>query len=307
VTVGDPFDELVPASWSDWVSGDWLRRRMPSGPSMPLFNESFGAMTRLFSGALAPAVAVSPVLSPPVMVERLLDVLRVRLIGRLISVVTARAEISLVLSDLRIGPSPLELALGHLGDVSASARDVAWGGRSIDTISLVFRNVHVRPGPEPTLIVAPVEVSATVGQASLDGWLRGTRQTVITLGNDTITVARRGQERWGCIEVEPHVGGSELRFVPTAISIRSRRFGVPRRTPVAFTVGLPPLPRGLVVTGAAVRDRQILLTGIIPEIREPMDPSQLQQLDRLARRGTDRFDVRELEGLMPHTTVDDRG
>lgn len=290
--MSDSFGNSVPTSWTDWVSGDWLRRQTLAPPSMPFLEGSFGGMSRLWGGSRGTVLAMAPVLSPPALIERLLDALKTTVLGRLVSILTARAEISMVLDELRVNPTSLELALGHLGDMTASAHDVSWSGRRLDCVRVTVKNVHVHPGREPTLVAAPVELTGTVGQASLDGWLRPSARARLTLGDNTLTVAWRGRERWGFVELEPHAGGSEVSFVPRAVSVRSRRFTVPRHTPAAFTLRLPPLPRDLVVTRAEVREGQLLFTGVVPEIRQALDPARLQRLDRLARRGADRFDLR---------------
>ena len=210
---GGSFGDKVSASWSDWISGDWLRGRSVM-PSTRLLEASFGVTSRparrsrwnargdvrhdrtcrhapTARGATADADARTPV-----------------------SIVTSRAEISLALEELGVNPSPLELALGHLGDLQVSARDVTWGGRRVDRLIVTARNVHVRPGRNAVFVAAPVDVTVTICQASLDDWLGPSRHARLNLLDDAVAISRRGQELWGSVEFEPRVGPSDLSFIP---------------------------------------------------------------------------------------------
>src|SRR5262245_11459996 len=173
---------MTPTSWSDWVSGDWLRRM--TWPSVPSFEGSLGAVSRFISGGRGSAAAGSPA----AMLQRLLDAVGTKVLGRLISVVTSRYEVSLVLDEVTLKPSSLELALGHLGDVHVSARDVSWSGRRVDSVDITAKNVHIHPGANVVVVAAPVNVTATVSESHLDDWVRASRHARLTLTDDAIVI-----------------------------------------------------------------------------------------------------------------------
>ncbi len=212
-----------------------------------------------------------------------------KLLGRPMTVATKRAEVTFFLDCLEASPSQLELALGHLGEVRASASNVVWNGRRVDHLDVTAKNVHVRPGPQATLVAAPVGVTASVSQACLDGWVDSWQHAELTLVEGGVAVMRRGKEQWGSVEVEPRVGASEITFVPRALSLRSRRIEAPRRLPPLFRLRLPPMPYDLLITKTQVSGQVLVVTGVVPEIRYPIDPNQLQRLDQLARGGEGRF------------------
>src|SRR5260370_15932041 len=65
-------------------------------------------------------------------------------------------DLTLVLSDLSVEGSDLGRVVGQYGQVRISARDVEWGGYQLGRMEIQARNVHLRPGVRPVLVVAPV-------------------------------------------------------------------------------------------------------------------------------------------------------
>src|SRR5260370_1168586 len=69
-------------------------------------------------------------------------------------------DLTLVLSDLSVEGSDLGRVVGQYGQVRISARDVEWGGYQLGRMEIQARNVHLRPGVRPVLVVAPVLIEA---------------------------------------------------------------------------------------------------------------------------------------------------
>lgn len=280
-------------SWADWVSGAWLGRVPGLERIGPALTDPLGAMGRLVGATLgATAAAMEPVIpSPPALLSRFIDAVAAAVVGRRITVSAGDAEVSLQLRGLSADPSPIELALGHVRDVRVDAVDVSWPDGSLDGLTAVFRNVHVRPGLAPVLVAAPIELHAVAGEAVVNQ-LAASHRCVVALGDGKATVRMKGWEQWGAAEIEPRISGTALHLVPKAVSMGVLRFSLPSAVMPTVAIDLPTLPHGLVITGCSLGERRLEVDAIVPMVETPLDLPVVQQLERRARAGADRFELR---------------
>ena len=203
------------------------------------------------------------------------------------------APVELRLADVQFQPSTTALAVGQLGDVDVDARDIQWEEGRIDELAVHFGNVHVRPGRESTLIVAPVLVHAVLGQESLNAWLLRAAPAldVELLDEGRALIGSTRGRHWGRVEVVPRVEGNQIRFTAMAVELRGRRVALPRPVPAPVTLAVPALPWGLRAREVDVADGLLHIRASIDEWRHPLVPRRLQHLDRLLRGGEANLDL----------------
>lgn len=150
------------------------------------------------------------------------------------------------------------------------------------------RNVHVRPGPRPVLVAAPVLCEALVPAPAASRWLATVSpRLTLTLhaGVPQIGVAA---VRWARLEVEAGARGQSIRIQPRALHLLGRR--LPLRSP-AFHVSLPALPGGFMLTSVAPAAEGFVLRGVISEWQRPLSRDDIERLVAAMRGGQDRLDI----------------
>jgi hypothetical protein len=281
----------LPQTWSEWVNADWFGVDDPFGV-MPAVTEAITGGFDMFSRMLGNAATTDAGPAPPQMVlDGLLGLVRERVTGRSITLAAGEREVQVVLNDIRFRPSPIDLAVGRVGDVEVNAADVQWDDGRVERVDVRFGNVHVRPGTTPVLVTAPIELRAIVGGDFVAELVtRRAPWLAIELHEGQATVAWKGRERWGRAVVVPHLEGERIRFTAAAVAVGSRKVGVPRRVP-SVLVDVPSLPAGMRVTGLALEEGTVVVDALLPELVQPLRLDRLQVLERLARAGAGRYEL----------------
>ena len=94
-------------------------------------------------------------------IEPLFDALSARLVGRRVRATVAGRDVALTVTDVHARFDPLGAILGQADDVAVTAEDVDFGGvRAAHTVVRAY-NVHTRPGINPVLVAAPIQVEVT--------------------------------------------------------------------------------------------------------------------------------------------------
>ena len=101
----------------------------------------------------------------------IVDAARTWLVGKRRTIRFSGHELTMVLTDISVEGSELGRALGQYDQVRFTARDVRLAGHQFERVEVRARNVHLRPGPGPVLVVAPVLVEAFVAAPVASRWL----------------------------------------------------------------------------------------------------------------------------------------
>lgn len=275
----------LPLSWSGWMRGDWFA----SAAEAPA-RDAAKAMQH-FVGSVTPSTDLGS-LSPPMLIEQLIELVRDRLVGRTITLSTNAGPVHVVPERVDARPSSVGLAVGQLGDIEVAATDVRWDRGHVDRAELRFRNVHIKPGNRPAIVAAPVEVTFTA-QAETVARLVADRRPNLTVELGTEGVARVGlarHRRVGQVEVAPQLAGDHVRLVVTGAHLAGRRIGLGRGVPTA-SIPVPPFPSGLRIHDVVVQGSSVVVSGMIPELSRPLSLSSLRKLQRRIREGEDHYDL----------------
>src|SRR6266566_5041965 len=135
-------------------------------------------------------------------------------------------DLTLILSDISVEGSDLGRVVGQYGQVRILARDVQWGGYRLGRMEIQARNVHLRPGTRPVLVVAPVLVEAFVAASVASRWLATVSSRLeLTMQAGIPQVGLAGAP-WVRLEVEASAGGGSLRVQPRALHLLERRLSL---------------------------------------------------------------------------------
>ena len=197
-------------------------------------------------------------------------------------------ELTLLLTDISVEGPDLARAVGQYGQVTVSARDIGWGGYQLARMEIRARNVHVRPGPRPVLVAAPVLCEALVPASAASRWLATISPRLnLTLQAGVPQIGVAGA-RWARLEVEAGARGRSIRIQPRALHLLGRR--LPLRSP-AFHLSLPLLPGGIMLTSLAPAPEGFVLRGVVSEWQRPLSPDDIERLVAAMREGKDRLDI----------------
>lgn len=274
-------------SWSDWTSGDWLGKWMPAWTPPP---------TRLPEAIAESVSRLADVFgfSPAAFLHNLVSVASSSLAGRRLETVIGGEKVLLVLDRMRVEPPHYGPLVGQYGEVQVDVHDLRWRDRRIDRITVRAENVHLEPGVPTTLVAAPVMVSATLDQPEIAALLAEAQPRVdIGLVDGVATARLLGREGWGHVEIVPSLWGESVRLQPLSVVVRGHRFRTIARLLPRIDMRLPPAPLGGRFTAVAIEGDRLRLDAVVDQWREPLQPSQLQDLDRRIRRpgaGTFRLD-----------------
>ena len=161
------------------------------------------------------------------------------------------------------------LDLEGLEEVVITVHDVRWDGGRIDRLTVQASNVHLEGGVVAKIVAGPVGLAGEVDQATLDEWME--RQDaplrVVLDGPDRATVHRGGRLS---AMVVGELDGEEVRFR----AHRVRWAGVPlpfvHRFLAERRATVPPLPRGLRLTGLTSTPGVLRATAVVDDFREPL-------------------------------------
>lgn len=208
------------------------------------------------------------------------------LLGRELDVTfgTSRAQMRPV--TLRLDPAPLGIATGRLDRVEVRLDDVRWPAGRIDRLQLRARSVHITPGVTPALVAGPIDLTATLHQATLDDWLTslGVDWGVRLAGDGWVEVTWPGRERWGHAVFSATARDRTLHLAPEEVVVRGRRVRrAVQRYAKPLTVTLPRLPGDARVIRVLPRRGLVEVRAIVDELREPVTIRQLDQMRRAAQ------------------------
>jgi hypothetical protein len=265
-------------SWTDWTSGEWL------GKLVPQWSPSAARLPEAIAESMSRLVDVFG-FSPASFLHDLVTASSAGLIGRELETTIGGDDVHFVLEVLRVAPPQYGPLVGQFGIIDVQVRNLVWRDRRIARLRVRAENVHVQPGVPSTLVAAPVRLTASIDQAHIAALVGETRPgLVITLAAGVASVALEGRECWGRLEVALTLRGDTVRLKPAAVVLRDRRLERLGRVIPAAELRLPPAPRNARYAGIRVDGDQLCLDVVVDEWREPLQPSQLQDLDRRLRR-----------------------
>ena len=184
----------------------------------------------------------------------IVDAARTWLVGKKRTIRFSGHELTMVLADISVEGSDLARAMGQYGQVRFTARDVRWGDHQFERMEVRARNVHLRPGTRPVLLVAPVLVEAFISIPAASRWLATVSSRLeLTVQAGVPQVGLAGAP-WVRLEVDAGVGGTSLRVQPRALHLLERRLSL--RSP-AFSLPVPALPSGIVLTSVEAGPRRL--------------------------------------------------
>ncbi len=265
-------------SWTDWTSGEWLGRWMPgwtpSAVRLPeAIAESVSRLVDLFG------------FSPAGLLNNVVAASSAGLIGRELETTIGGERVRFLLEALQVDPHQYGPLVGQFGVVDVQVRDLRWRDRRLDGLRVRAHNVHVQPGVPSTLVAAPVRFTASIDQNEIEALLTGTRPTIIVgLAAGRATAALAGHPLWGHVEVVPTLRDHSVRLKPAALVLKNRRLARLAQLIPAVELRLPAAPRNGRYAGIRVEGDQLCVDVVVDEWREPLQPSQLQDLDRRLRR-----------------------
>jgi hypothetical protein len=197
-------------------------------------------------------------------------------------------ELTLLLTDISVEGADLARAVGQYGQVTVCAADIGWGGYQLERMEIRAKNVHVRPGPRPVLVAAPVLCEAQVPASAASRWLATVSpRLTLTLQAGVPQIGVAGV-RWARLEVEAVTRGRSIRIQPRALRLLGQR--LPVRSP-AFHVSLPVLPGGIMLTSVVPAPEGFVLRGVVSEWQRPLSRDDIERLMAAMRGGQDRLDI----------------
>lgn len=201
------------------------------------------------------------------------------LIGTEVLVRMGDRDVQLTVTELASELEPQGLAIGQLGEVRVAACNIRWDNHHLQRAVAVLQNVHIRPGMPPMVVAAPVQLSSAVPANTFDEALRlaapRLRGELREDGTARLRWAR--QPRWGGVEVDVDVVGSNLWLRPRAVVVGKRRWTLPARLP-AYQVPLPELPHGLLITDVSLGADTLQISAVLPEWRTEFPLKHLENL-----------------------------
>jgi hypothetical protein len=180
--------------------------------------------------------------------QALLDAVRTRLVGRPVDVGTGENRVTFILSSIEANLSPIATAAGQTDDVTLTARDLEWRSVRVPTVSATLRNIHTRMGTRPTLVCAPVDVSAQVTGDGLRTLLekRHPRLGLEVMGDGQLRAYLTEHPTWGSVVLRPSMDRGSLVVRASGMARASRVWRFKRCTP-SIRVRLA-LPHGVRIT-----------------------------------------------------------
>ena len=218
----------------------------------------------------------------------LLDAARAWLTGKQRTFRFAEHDLTLTLSDISVEGADLARVMGQYGQVSISARDLAWHVYLLERIEFRASHVHLRPGARLTLEAAPVHCEALVSASSASRWLATVSPRLeLTLQAGRPQIGVTGVP-WVRLEVEAGAEGQSIRLRPRALRLFNWR--VPLPSP-AFSVSAPALPAGFMFTSVEPAPEGFLIRGLFSEWQWSLSREDIERLLARMRAGQDRLDL----------------
>jgi hypothetical protein len=195
----------------------------------------------------------------------LLSAVRHLVIGRELTVTLSGRPVAFTATSFDAPAEATALSVGQLGDVAAAATDVSFDGYRLSNVNVVLRNAHIKPGPSPRLVAAPVIVEAELPEHMVKALVRSATESLrVEVGEDGVGRLRWARfSRLGWLEVDAAITGTTLHVVPRRLVVFGRQWSLPRWVP-RYAFAMPTLA-GMFLTGIAIRPGSILLSATLPE------------------------------------------
>jgi LmeA-like phospholipid-binding len=205
----------------------------------------------------------------------IVDTARSWLVGKKRTISFGGDELTMTLTDISIQGSDVARLVGQYGQVRFTARDVLWGGQEFERLQVQVRNVHLRPGTRPLLVVAPVLVEAFVTVAAASRFLASVSSRLELTVKDGVPQVGVIGAPWLRLEVETGAGGESLRVQPRAVHLFEQRLAL---WSPAFNLPVPSLPSGLVLTSVEAAPGGFTVRGILSEWQRSVARDDLDHL-----------------------------
>jgi len=184
-------------------------------------------------------------------------------------------ELTMTLTDITVQGSDVARLVGQYGQVRFTARDVTWGGQEFQTLEIQVRNVHLRPGARPLLVVAPVLVEAFVTVEAASRFLASVSSLLELTVSDGVPQVGVIGAPWLRLEVETGAGGESLRVQPRALRLFDQRLAL---WSPAFHLPVPSLPSGIVLTSVEATSGGFTVRGVLSEWQRSVAREDLDKL-----------------------------
>lgn len=210
------------------------------------------------------------------------------LIGKKRTFRLPEGDVTMVLADLSVEGSDLARLIGQHGQVRILARDVEWDDYRFDRMEIRARNVHLRPGTRPALVAAPVLCEGFMSASAASRWLATVSSRLELALRDGIPQVGVKGAPWARLEVEAGAEGRSIRIRPRALHVGDLRLSVWSPT---FTVSLPVLPSGVMLTSVEPAAGGFLMHGVLSEWQRSLSREGVERLLAGMRSGKERLDI----------------
>jgi hypothetical protein len=218
----------------------------------------------------------------------IVDAARTALIGKKRTLPFSGRDLTLVLTDISVQGPDLARLVGQYGHVRITALDVQWGGYQLERMEIQARNVHLRPGTRPTLVVAPVLVEGFVSAPAASRWLASVSTRIELILRAGVPQVGLAGAPWVRLEIEPGAEGRSVLIRPRALRLADWRLSL--RSP-AFHVPLPVLPDGMMLTSVEPAPGGFVVKGMLSEWQRSLSRDDIERLLSAMRSGKDRLDI----------------
>ncbi len=258
-----------PSQGSQWMQG-W---------------DKWGSFPSFFGGDRSTFASATPNFG---LLDKLLSVVRSRLLDRRLTVQTQHGEVLLTMTELEVPLDSGALSMGQLQDITVTAEDICWRDVRLQQVAGTLRNASLRTANSPELVAAPVELRVTLSEEQLDDLLARFRPELqIEVTPEAVVLIRwRQHPQWGHFEGHGGVDGTRIWVKPHALVRGGRRVPVSRRVPpVSFRVPVP--ADRVTITALMPQSRSIDLVARVDQVRAPVPSGGLEELiRRLGKLGT---------------------
>jgi hypothetical protein len=205
----------------------------------------------------------------------LVDAARAFLVGKKRTISFGGDDLTMTLTGISTQGSDVARLVGQYGQVRFTARDVTWGVHEFERLEVQVRNVHLRPGTRPLLVVAPVLVEAFVTMQAASRFLASVSSRLELTVKDGVPQVGVIGAPWLRLEVETGAGGESLRVQPRAVHLFEQRLAL---WSPAFNLPVPSLPSGLVLTSVEAAPGGFTVHGMLSEWQRSVARDDLDRL-----------------------------
>jgi hypothetical protein len=172
----------------------------------------------------------------------LLDAARTRLLGRRASWTVGGVQVSFEVEDIDLAADPMFVGAGQADELRVAAKDIVWDTRSFPTAHVTFRNLHTRPGKQPALVAAPIDVQVRVTSQDVAERIRARIPWLEVEITDNAELRARLRRRadwgWVVVALTPHLDGLAANL--RTLTLRGRTWTLPSRLrPIVIPLSMP--------------------------------------------------------------------